>query len=207
MPRKKSPEFGKDNWKALTTWLSMVNDLDKEKFRDGAAKLADIVEREGHAAHRAADVLEGLSMFTTAARDARPSNHSRSTILPKLRRWHGEDKRQLRVAEGRLDQLVEVGTRGQLRQQAAILLDAAELIRMNLQWHAQALEKLWPSKKGRTPSVAKHEVLLKMIEWEVGPTEMSERLHEAGIRGKGFKPRPLTSDLSRYRAESRKKKK
>lgn len=207
MPRKKSPEFGKDNWKALTTWLAMVNDLDKEKFRDGAAKLADIVEREGHAAHRAADVLEGLSMFTTAGRDARPANHSRSTILPKLRRWYGEDKRQLRVAEGRLDQLVEVGTRGQLRQQAAVLLDAAELIRMNLQWHAQALAKLWPSKKGRTPSVAKHEVLLKMIEWEVGPTEMSERLHEAGIRGKGFKPRPLTSDLSRYRAESRKKKK
>jgi hypothetical protein len=48
---------------------------------------------------------------------------------------------------------------------------------------------------------------LKMLEWEVGPTEMSERLHEAGIRGKSFKPRPLTSDLSRHRTESRKGKK
>ena len=45
-----------------------------------------------------------------------------------------------------------------------------------------------------------------MLEWEVGPTEMAERLHEAGIRGKGFKARPLTSRSSRQRTEPRKKK-
>jgi hypothetical protein len=212
VPRKKSPEFGKDNWKALTTWLSMVHDLDDAKFRESVAMLADAVEREGHAAHRSADTLDGLSTFTIIARNAKPANHARSAIASRLRRWYGQDRRQPRIAEGRvtegrLDQLVEVGSRAQLRQQAAILLDAAELIRSWLEWHKQRLEKLWPSKKGRTPSVAKHEVLLKMVEWEVGPTEMSERLHEAGIRSKGFKPRPLTSDLSRYRAESRKKKK
>lgn len=58
MPRKKSPEFGKDNWKALTTWLAMVHDLDDAKFRESVAMLADAVEREGHAAHRSADALE-----------------------------------------------------------------------------------------------------------------------------------------------------
>ena len=185
----------------------MVWDLDNEKFRDAAAKLADAIEREGHAAHRSADVLEGLSMFTTAARGVKPAHHTRSAILSRLKRWYGEEKRHLRVAEGRLDQLVEVGTRDQLRQQAAVLLDAAELIRMNLQWHKDRLKKLWPSEIGRPPSVAKNEVLLKMLEWEVGPTEMAERLHDAGIRGKGFKPRPLTSRSSRHRTESRKKKK
>lgn len=211
MPRKKSPDFGKDNWKALTTWLLMVHDLDDEKFRESVALLADAVEREGHAAHRSADALEGLSTFTIIARDAKPANHARSAIASRLRRWYGQDRRQLRaaegrVAEGRLDQLVEVRSRDQLRQQAAVLLDAAELIRSWLEWHKQRLAKLWLSKKGRTPSVVKHEILLKMLEWEVGPTEMSERLHEAGIRGKSFKPRPLTSDRSRYLTESRKKK-
>jgi len=205
--RKKSPDFGKDNWKALTTWLSMVHDLDDEKFRESVTMLADAVELEGHAAHRSADTLEGLSKFTITARDAKPANHARSAIVSKLRRWYGQDRRHLCVAEGRLDQLVEVGSRDQLRQQAAVLLDAAELIRSWLEWHRQRLEKLWPSKKGRTPSVVKHEILLKMLEWEVGPTEMSAHLHDAGIRGKSFNPRPLTSDLSRHRTESRKRKK
>lgn len=207
MVRKKSPDFGRDNWKALTTWISMLWDLDKEKFREDTARLADVIEREGHATHRGADVLEGLSMFTTAARDVKPAHHARSAIMSRIKRWYGEEKRNLRVAEGRLDQLVEVTGRDQLRQQAAVLLDAVELIRMNLQYHAQHLDKLWPSKKGRVPSVARNEVVLKMLEWEVGPAEMAERLHEAGIRGKGFKVRPLTSAVSRLRRERARKKK
>lgn len=164
-----------------------------------------MIESEGHAAHRSADLLEGLSIFKGAARDVRPSRHARSAILEKLGRWH--DARHLRLTEGRLDQLVEVGVRDQLRQQAAVLLDAAELIRTNLRWHEERLDKLWPSKAGRTPSVAKNEVLLKMLEWEVGPTEMSARLHEGGVRGKRFKPRPLTSDLSRHRREHARRRK
>lgn len=207
MVRKKTRAFEatKEDWKALTAWISVVCDLDKEKFRDEAIKLAAVIESEGHAAHRSADLLEGLSIFKSAVRDVRPSHHARSAILEKLGRWH--DNRHLRLTEGRLEQLVEVGVRDQLRQQAAVLLDAAELIRTNLRWHAQRLDKLWPSKAGRRPSVAKSEVLLKMLEWEVGPTEMAARLHEGGVRGKRFKPRPLTSDLSRHRREHARKKK
>lgn len=177
----------------------MVHDLDNAKFREDAATLSDAIEREGYAAHRSADFLEGLSTFKAYWRDVKPAHHARSEIMSRLRRWHAEDKRHLRVAEGRLEQLVEVRTRDQLRQQAALLLDAADVIRDWLQWHKERLKKLWPSGIGRPPSVAKHEVLLKMIEWEVGPTEMAERLHGAGIRGKGFKARALTTRSSRHR--------
>lgn len=201
--KRRALEPTRGDWKGLTAWISVVCDLDKKKFRVEAAKLAVVLETEGHAAHRSADLLEGLSIFTSAARDVRASRHSRSAILEKLKRWY--DDRHLRLAEGRLDQLVDVGVRDQLRQQAALLLDVAELIRTTLQWHQQRLDKLWPSKAGRTPSVAKNEVLLKMLEWDVGPSDMSERLREGGIRGNRFKPRPLTSDLSRHRTHSRKK--
>jgi len=184
----------------------MIWDLDDKKFRDDVEGFATAIEHEGHAAHRHADVLDGLSMFKPPSLQVKLSHYSRGALLSRLKRWGAEDKRRLRVAEGRLDQLVEVTARGQLRQQAAILLDAAEMIRMNLQYHKQRLEKLRTSEIGRTPSVAKNEVLLKMLEWEIGPTEMAEKLHEAGIRGKGFKVRPLTSDLSRHRRESQEKK-
>jgi len=185
----------------------MIWDLDDEKFRGDVATFATAIEHEGHAAHRHADVLDGLSMFQPPSLQVKLPHYSRSAVMSRLKRFGAEDKRRLRVAEGRLDQLVEVNARDQLRQQAAILLDAAELIRMNVKYHEQRLEKLRTSEIGRPPSVAKNEVLLKMLEWEVGPTEMAERLHEAGIRGKGFKVRPLTSDLSRHRTESRAKKK
>lgn len=185
----------------------MIWDLDDEEFRDGVKNFATAIEHEGHAAHRHADVLDGLSMFKPPSLQVKLSHYARSALISRLKRWGAENKRYLRVAEGRLDQLVEVTARDQLRQQAAVLLDAADVIRMNLQYHEQRLEKLRASEIGRPPSVAKNEVLLKMLEWDVGPTEMSERLHDAGIRGKGFKVRPLTSDLSRHRTESRKKKK
>jgi len=207
VPRKKSPDFGPDNWKALTTWIAMICDLDDAKFRVDVANFATAIEHEGHGAHRHADVLDGLSMFQPPSLQVKLTHYARSAVVARLKRWGVENKRHLRVAEGRLDQLVEVTARGQLRQQAAVLLDAAQLIRMNLQWHEEQLKKLRPLPTGRIPSVAKSEVLIKMREWEVGPTEMSERLHEAGIRGKGFKPRPLTTDRSRRRPEPRKKKK
>lgn len=187
----------KEDWKALTAWISVVCDLDKKKFRDEATRLADMIEREGHAAHRSADLLEGLSTFKYQLRDVKPSRYARSVILDKLKWKH--DGPHLRLTEGRLNQLVEVGVREHLRQQAATLLDAAELIRSTLQWHAERLDKLWPSKAGRTPSVAKHEVFLKMLEWEVGATEMSQRLHEGGVRGKRFKPRTLTTYLNQHK--------
>jgi len=120
----------------LTTWLSMVHDLDNAKFREDAATLSDAIEREGYAAHRSADFLEGLSTFKAYWRDVKPAHHARSEIMSRLRR-HAEDKRHLRVAEGRLEQLVEVRTRDQLRQQAALLLDAADVIRDWLQWHKE----------------------------------------------------------------------
>lgn len=151
MVRKKTRAFEatKADWKALTAWISVVCDLDRKKFREEATKLAAVIESEGHAAHRSADLLEGLSIFKGAVRDVRPSHHARSAILAKLARWH--DNRHLRLTEGRLDQLVEVGVRDQLRQQAAALLDAAELIRSNLRWHEQRLDRRRQVGRRRSP--------------------------------------------------------
>ena len=195
-----------EEFKALVAWISMVCDLDEEKFRDEAKKFATEIEREAISAHRSAELLEGLSMVKYTG-NVRPSHLARGAIMARLRPWGSTNKRLLRVAEGRLDQLQEVGRGGQLRQQAATLLDAVELIRTNLQWHKEQLKKLRPKPTGRIPSVAKNEVLKKMIEWEVGPTEMSQRLHEGGVRGKSFKPRSLTTDLSRSRRPRARRKK
>jgi len=61
--KKRAVELTSEDWKALTAWISVVCDLDKKKFRDEAARLAAVIEGEGHAAHRSADLLVGLSIF------------------------------------------------------------------------------------------------------------------------------------------------
>jgi hypothetical protein len=111
----------------------------------------------------------------------RPSRHARSAVLVRLERWH--TSRHLHLAKHELDRLGETGLHGpgQLRRQAATLLDAAEYIDDTLRVHEERTAKLKSSGHGPRPSIAMHTIETMMIEWGLGPTETAARLAEEGI--------------------------
>ena len=109
--------------------IKMIDRLDRADFREMIARLALVLRAEGLAAHRSADRLEGLSEYTDPVA---PAEHARESILAKIsdcyteQPWHVAAAYLARlwaVSAAALDDRVQL--RQQLRQQAAILLDAA----------------------------------------------------------------------------------
>jgi hypothetical protein len=179
--QKRAREPTKDEWDDAIDAIKLLDNLDRAEFRKEVEKLARELEREGLAAHRDADRLEGLTRFAHKARDVRPSRYARSAVLARLGRWHAS--RHPHAAKLQLDRLGETGLHdpGNLRQQAATILDAAEYIDDTLRMHVERSAELKSSGQGPRPSVAMNTVETMMIEWDLGPTETAARLAVEGI--------------------------
>lgn len=174
--QKRAHKPTKDAWDDAIDAIKLLRSLDQGTFRKEIEKLARELEREGLVAHRDADRLDGLTRFAHKARDVRPSRHARSAVLDRLGRWHAA--RHFHAAKLQLDRLSETGLHGpgQLRQQAATLLDAAEYLDDTLRMHAERVAALKSSVHGPQPSVAMNTVETLMIEWGLGPTETAALL-------------------------------
>jgi hypothetical protein len=173
--QKRSRELTKDDWDEA---IKLFLDLERPEFRKKVEKLARELEREGLAAHRAADRLEGL---THGGKHVRPSDHARSAVLARLERWY--TPQHLHLPERQLDRLAETGLHGpgQLRRQASTILDAAEFIGTSLRHYEEFVAEHRSSGRGPRPSLAMDTVETMMIEWGVGPTETAKHLAAEGI--------------------------
>lgn len=177
MPRQKR-ELTKEQWDEALDSIRLFLNLERPEFRKEVEGLARELEREGLAAHRAADHLEGL---TRNAKHGQLSDYVRSAVLARLGRRHGPQ--HLHLPERQLNKLAETEPQGpaQLRQQAATILDAAEFIGDSIRYYEDFIAEHKSSDHGPSPSLAMHTVETLIIEWGVGPTEVAKRLAEAGI--------------------------
>jgi len=181
-----------DEWEAAVAEIKLYRDLDRAPFRRSLELLARELEDIGRAAHRDADRVEGLSMFSdTKFKSVDSSEYERSRIERKLKRSY---KEQLYFIQPQLDRLIEPGKggkpnlyypRGNLRRQAATLLDAAEHIDDELEAHEQRVAELrrlsGKSGNGRRPKTALRRMVRMLIKWNFTPTTLSDRLRESGI--------------------------
>lgn len=179
-------------WEAAVAEVKLYRDLDREPFRRELGKLARELEKLGRSAHRAADRVEGLSMFSEARfMDVRARDYTRGRIEAQLKRWY---KAQLYIIQPQLDRLVEIGKdgkpnlyypRGNPRRQAATLLDAAERIDDELEAHRLRVKELrqrsGTSGSGRPPSTARRRIVQLLVKWKFTPTTLSDRLRKSGI--------------------------
>ncbi len=179
--QRRAHEPTKHEWDDTVDAIKLLRDLDQAEFRKKAEKLARELEIQGLAAHRDADRLEGLTRGTFKAKDVRTSKHARSEVLARLRSW--DKSGHLHLVARQLDQLGETGLHGpgQLRRQAAMILDAAEYIDDTLRVHSERTTGLRSSEQGPWPSVAMDTVETMMIDWGWGPTETAARLAAEGI--------------------------
>jgi len=129
-------EPSEEDWARVATMVVMFDDLGSEDFRAKVKKLSRRLEREGLAAHRNADLLEGRCRVPRVLTKNVPLwEHTRAAILTKLdakfqwRHW-------LMVAKN-LDGLeqAEPNDVEALRRQAAKLLDAALVIEETVCWY------------------------------------------------------------------------
>jgi hypothetical protein len=154
-----------DRWAVAAATILMVRDLDVAEFRETVDLLVRALERVGLAAHRSADRLESRSVFPA---DALLSEHTRETILSRI----SEDftEQHWRIAEAYLAGLSDDGLEDpdRLRQQAATVLDAAQLLRDVLTWYADRVLLLYPSGKGHLENDT---IATIMLDWNVTPTE------------------------------------
>jgi cell division protein ZapA (FtsZ GTPase activity inhibitor) len=131
-----SREPSNEDWARATTLVVIVDDLGSEDFRAKVRKLSRRLEREGLAAHRNADLLEGRCRVPRVlTKDIPLWEHTRAAVLTKLdakfkwRHW-------LMIARN-LEELdeAEPDDVDKLRQQAAKLLDAALHIEETVCWY------------------------------------------------------------------------
>lgn len=82
MSRKKfRREPTEDEWNAEVAEIKLYRDLDRPSFRRLLGLLAHKLEELGRAAHRDADRLEGLSMFSDAKfASVDPSEYTRGRV-------------------------------------------------------------------------------------------------------------------------------
>lgn len=165
--KKRSDEPTLEDWKHAASAVKMIVDFDKADFRETIAGLARVLEGEGLAAHRSADRLEHLSEFTDPVM---MSDHTREAILTTVadcyteQPWHVATTYLARLRDDGLDGASE------LRQQAAILLDAAETIGRLLRWYAARTTAL------NANDLMTDTVVAIMLEWKVGARETSRQL-------------------------------
>jgi hypothetical protein len=159
-----------DRWAVAAVTILMVRDLDVVEFREAVELLIRALERAGLAAHRGADRLESRSVFLT---EVDPSEYTRETILARL----SEDftEQHWRIAEAYLARLTDerLDDPNHLRQQAATVLDAAQLLRDVLTWYADRVALLYPSKKGHLENDT---IVTIMLDWNVSPTDTAREL-------------------------------
>jgi hypothetical protein len=182
-----------DEWAAEVAEIKLYRDLDRPPFRRSLELLARKLEELGRAAHRDADRLEGLSMFSDAKfKDVEPFKYERTRVEKQLKRPYEE---QLYFIRPQLDRLIEPGNggkpnlyypRGNLRRQAATLLDAAEHIDDELEAHEQRVAELRrltgnKSGKGRRPKTARRRMARMLVKWSFTPAALSDRLRKSGI--------------------------
>ena len=158
--------------------IKMIDRLDRADFREMIARLALVLRAEGLAAHRSADRLEGLSEYTDPVA---PAEHARESILAKIsdcyteQPWHVAAAYLARlwaVSAAALDDRVQL--RQQLRQQAAILLDAAETIDRLLQWYDARITIL------AAQDLTLDTIVAIMREWKTEPRETARQLKVHG---------------------------
>ena len=172
-------ELTKEQWDEALDSIRLFLNLERPEFRKEVEGLARELEREGLAAHRAADRLEGL--VKPKAKDVRTSDYARSAVLARLGRRYGPQ--HLHLPERQLNQLTETELQGpaQLRQQAAMILDGADFVDNSLRYYEEFVAEHKSSDHGPPPSLAMHTVETLMIHTGVGPTEVAKRLAEAGV--------------------------
>jgi hypothetical protein len=148
----------------------MVRDLDVAEFRETVEQLVRVLEGVGIAVHRRADRLESRSVFPA---DTSPSEHTRAAILARLSQDFTEQ--HWRIAEAYLARLSDDSLEDPngLRQQAATILDAAQLLRDVLAWYADRVALLYPSGKGHLENDT---IATIMLDWNVKPTETAREL-------------------------------
>lgn len=163
------------DWGTAVAAIVMIGEFDDADFRGEVEQLARLLEREGLSAHRSADRLERRSVFTT---EVTPSEHGRHAILEKTSRWH--DARHRRVADAYLANLSDDGLEDpdQLRQQAATLLDAAQIIDEMLRWYELRVAALYPSGRGH---LMNDTIVAIMLDWNIGPAETTRQLAAHGL--------------------------
>jgi hypothetical protein len=166
-----------DRWAVAAATILMVRDLDSKEFRETVEQLVRAMERAGLAVHRDADRLEERSVFLV---EVTPSDHTREAILARLSQDFTEQ--HWRIAEAYLARLVDdfedpdllpPQIAALLRQQAATILDAAQLLREVLAWHADRADLLYPSRKGHLENDT---IATIMLDWNVTPTETVREL-------------------------------
>jgi hypothetical protein len=181
-----------DRWAVAAVTILMVRDLDVAEFREAVEMLVRALERVGLGAHRCADLLEGRSVFPA---NVDLSEYTRETILARLSENFTEQ--HWRVAEAYLARLCdELEDPGALRQQAATVLDAAQLLRDVLTWYAERVALLYPSGKGHLENDT---IATIMRDWNVTPTVAAQQLAAHHVT---LSVRALTTALSRHRKQA-----
>jgi hypothetical protein len=182
----------KAEWESAIDALKELGDLDQETFRKKGKKLVWALEREGLTAHRNADRLEKLSAFSSwKAHLVRTSEHSRSMAVARLELererggTRGFTARHLHLVRFHIERLAEaeLNKPGELRQQAALLLDAAEFLDDTIKGHQRHLNELYArrGRRGPRPSVMMERVVDMMVHWEMAPTDTFKLLAAEGI--------------------------
>lgn len=164
-----------EDWGWAVVAIRMIEDFDRAEFRITVEELARELEKEGLAAHRSADRLEGRSEFT---HPVTPSEHARGAILARVAGCYSEDN--WHIATTYLARLGDSGLEDpdQLRQQAATLLDGALMIDEMLRWYARRRAALYPSGRGH---LVNDVIATIMLDWRVTPTSMARQLAAYGM--------------------------
>src|SRR5690606_16779913 len=123
------------------------------------------------AAHRSADRLEQRSVFTTAVS---PLDHGAEAIWARVSRWCTD--RHWILVGSYISWLGAAGLDdpGQLRQQAATILDAAQVLDEIVQWYEARLASI------RTRDLTNDTIVSIMLDWNVQPTETARQLTAHG---------------------------
>lgn len=168
-------------WRSAIEVFKELGELDQESFRKKGKTLVEALEREALTTHRDADRLEKLSAFSSFKAEAvRPSEHSRSKTLARLEqareREHprGFTARHLHLVRFQIERFAEgeLNKPGELRQQAALVLDAAEFLDDMINGHKRNLDELYAhrSPRGPQPSVMMERIVDMMVYWKMPPT-------------------------------------
>lgn len=182
-----------DDWRYAVSVIKMVESFAKDVSR--IQKVARLLEREGWAAHRHADRRENLSESVAPL----SPDLTRTTIVAKVAHLYSEEERDhepWHVARAYLARLHDAGLEdpGRLRQQAAILLDAAETIDGLLRWYDSRRASI------KTRDLTNDTIAAIMNEWKTKPRETAKQL---SAHGHGLSEGALKSALTRTRGLGR----
>jgi hypothetical protein len=163
-----------EDWRFAVAVIKMIESFAKDTARVTIGRVARLLEHEGFAAHRSTDRLEKLSEFAPPSSLVR---HTRETILAQVSNCYTDDEKEreeepwhaARPYLARLrDEGLEVPAR--LRQQAAVLLDAAATIDELLSWYEKRRAVLG------TRDLTNDTIVAIMREWKTRPRATATQL-------------------------------